>query len=301
MRFKRSDQRELKMIWEVEKDHRRSYLIGTAHFSPYSFKSSLQRCMQNTRTVLFEGPLDSDSMAKVVNSGLDHQSNYHIFDDLDRKTVDKITREIIPRCRDKETFYIINLRRFTMENPVYEMVKGMKPWLAFFTIWSNYLQKNGWKYSVDLEGYTIAGQLGKKIVFLETIEEQINVLENIARERIIEFLRQVDQWPKMAREYAACYLAGDLEKLRSKGLRFPSRHHSVIDRRDQVFIERLYDYLAQGAAVALVGAPHVRGMSALLHDAGYKITGPNIPDDRKQTTEDRRQRTDNSVQMADDR
>jgi len=28
----------------------------------------------------------------------------------------------------------------------------MKPWLAFFTIWSTYLEKNGWKYSVDLEG-----------------------------------------------------------------------------------------------------------------------------------------------------
>jgi uncharacterized protein YbaP (TraB family) len=287
MRFKRSDQRELKMIWEVEKDRRKSYLIGTAHFSTYSFKSSLQRCMQNARNVLFEGPLDPDSMAKVVNSGLDHQSNYHIFDELDRKTVDKITLEITPKCRGKDTFYIFNLRRFSIENPVYEMVKGMKPWLAFFTLWSNYLQKSGWKYSVDLEGYTIAGQLGKKIVFLETIEEQINVLENIARDRIIEFLRQVDQWPKMAREYAASYLAGDLEKLRSKGLRFPSRDHSVIDRRDQVFIERLYEYLAQGAAVALVGAPHVRGMSVLLHDAGYKISGPSIPDDRGQITENR--------------
>ena len=82
------------------------------------------------------------------------------------------------------------------------MVKGMKPWLAFFTIWSNYLQKNGWKYSVDLEGYTTAEELAKKIVFLETIEEQISVLENISRERIIDFLKQVDRWPKMAREYA---------------------------------------------------------------------------------------------------
>jgi uncharacterized protein YbaP (TraB family) len=289
------------MIWEVEKDRRKSNLIGTAHFSPYSFKSSLQRCMQNARTVLFEGPLDPDSMAKVVNSGLDHQSNYHIFDELDRKTVDKITHEITPKCRDKDTFYIFNLRRFSIENPVYEMVKGMKPWLAFFTLWSNYLQKNGWKYSVDLEAYTIAGQLGKKIVFLETIEEQINVLENIARDRIIEFLRQVDQWPKMAREYAASYLAGDLEKLRSKGLRFPSRDHSVIDRRDQVFIERLYDYLTQGAAVALVGAPHLRGMSVLLHDAGYKVSGPSIPDDRGQTADDGRQRTDDRRRKTENR
>ncbi|UCD81190.1 MAG: TraB/GumN family protein, partial [Desulfobacterales bacterium] len=152
----------------------------------------------------------------------------------------------------------------------------------------NYLQKNGWKYSVDLEAYNIAGQLEKRIVFLETIEEQINVLENISRDRIIDFLKNVDQWPKLAREYAACYLAGDLEKLRSKGLRFPSRHHSVIDRRDQIFFERLQEYLKEGDAVALVGAPHVRGMSKMLREDGYEITGPSIPaDDRSLESEDR--------------
>jgi uncharacterized protein YbaP (TraB family) len=277
MLFRRSDQKELKMIWELEKDRKKSQLVGTAHFFPYSFKASLHRCLQNARTVIFEGPLDQDNMAKVVNCGRNYHSDYHIFNDLDRKTIDRITHEITPKRRDKDTFFILNLRKFSMENPIYEMVRGMKPWLAFFTIWSNYLQKNGWKYSVDLEAYTIAGQLAKRIVFLETIEEQIKVLENISRDRIIDFLKQVDQWPKLAREYATCYLAGDLEKLRTKGLRFPSRHHSVIDQRDQIFFERLREYLQQGDAVALVGAPHVRGMSRLLRQDGYAITGPKIP------------------------
>ena len=293
MLFRRSDQKDLKMIWQVEKNRKKSYLVGTAHFSPYSFKASLHRCLQTANTVLFEGPLDQDNMARVVNCGYDPQSSYHIFDELDRKTIDKITHEITPKCRDKDTFLIFNLCKFSMENPIYEMVKGMKPWLAFFTIWSNYLQKNGWRYSVDLEGYTIAEQLAKKIVFLETIEEQINVLENIPRDRIIDFLKQVDRWPKLAREYAASYLAGDLETLKSKGLRFPSRHPSVLERRDQIFFDRLAQYLRQGGAVAFVGAPHVSGMNKLLHQDGYKITGPGIPaaeqitDDRWQKTEDR--------------
>ena len=281
------------MIWQVEKDRTRSFLVGTAHFSPYSFRASLQRCLQTARIVLFEGPLDQDNMARVRNCGYDPQSSYHIFDELDRKTIDKISHEITPKCRDKDTFFIFNLRKFSMENPIYEMVKGMKPWLAFFTIWSSYLQRQGWRYSVDLEGYAIAEQLTKKIVCLETIEEQIKVLENIPKDRIIDFLKQVDQWPQLAREYAASYLAGDLETLRSKGLRFPSRHHSVLDRRDHIFFERLADYLNQGDAVVFVGAPHVSGLSKLLREHGYKITGPGIPaaeqisDDRWQKTEDR--------------
>jgi len=35
--------------------------------------------------------------------------------------------------------------------------------------------------------------------------------------------------------------------------------------------------LNRGDAVAFVGAPHVRGMSKLLRDDGYTISGPIIP------------------------
>ena len=272
MFFGRSKEKELKMIWEVEKDGKRSHLVGTAHFFPYSFEASLHRCLQNARTVMFEGPLDEDNMARVVNCGFDRESGYHIFDDLDRKTVDRITAELAPHCRGRNTFLVLNLRKFSLENPLYEMVQGMKPWLAFFTIWSNYLKKNGWKYSVDLQGYEIAQKLGKNIVFLETIEEQIKVLENLSRDRIIEFLKRVNQWQKLSRDYEKCYLAGDLEQLKSKGLRFPSRHYSVIDNRDQIFFERMMAYILQGDAVVFVGAPHVRGVSNLLKADGYRIS-----------------------------
>jgi uncharacterized protein YbaP (TraB family) len=277
MFFSRSNEKELKMIWEVVKNHKRSYLVGTAHFFPYSFKTSLHRCLENAGTVMFEGPLDQDNMAEIVNRGFNNQSSYHIFDDLDRQSKYKITRELAPQGRGRKPFFILNLRKFKVENPLYEMVKGMKPWLAFFTIWSNYLKKNGWKYSVDLEGYTLAKSLGKKIVFLESMEEQINVLENLTRDRIIAFLKRVDQWQELTQGYVRCYLAADLEQIKSKGLRFPSRHHSVIDHRDKIFHERMRDYFEQGDAVAFVGAPHVPGVSKLLSEDGYQIKGPGLP------------------------
>ena len=277
MFFRRSNEKELKMIWQVEKSHKRSYLIGTAHFFPYSFKTALQGYLENAATVMFEGPLDQDNMAEVVNRGIDNQSSYHIFDDLDRQSINRITRELEPQCRGRNSFFILNLRKFNIENPLYDMVKGMKPWLAFFTIWSSYLKKNGWTYSVDLEGYTLAEGLGKPIVFLESIEEQINVLENLARDRIIDFLKRVDQWHELARDYVRGYLAGNLQQIKSKGLMFPSRHHTVINHRDKIFYERMCEYLEQGDAVVFVGAPHVPGVSKLLSEDGYQIRGPGLP------------------------
>jgi len=277
MLFQRSDEKELKMIWELEKDASRSNLVGTAHFFPHSFKTSLTRCLENARIVMFEGPLDPENMAKVVNSGVEHESGYHLFDDLDRKTIDKITRELAPKCRGRDTFMVLNFRKFRVENPLYDMVKGMKPWLAFFTIWSNFLKQNGWKYSVDLEAYTIAEALGKQIDFLETIEDQIGVLESLTRELIVAFLNRVDQWHELAQSYADCYLAGDLAKLKSTGLRFPSRHRSVINHRDRIFYKKMLGHFETGDAVAFVGAPHVRGVSKLLRESGFQIKGPLIP------------------------
>ena len=276
MFFKKRHEKELKMIWEVEKNNKKSYLVGTAHFFPYSFKAHLGRYLKKARTVLFEGPLDNENLAKVVKAGFNCEDSYNLFNELDKHTVDQITRALAPACRDPNSFFIMDLCKFKMENPVYDMFKGMKYWLAFFTIWHHYLRKNGWKYSVDLEGYNIAKELGKKIVFLETIEEQIKVLESLSHESILEFLRHVDSWSALTHEYVQCYLEGDLEKLKSTRLRFPSRHHSVIDHRDKIFYERMQAYLNEGEIVACVGAPHVRGMSKLFAKDGYQIKGPGI-------------------------
>jgi hypothetical protein len=276
MFFLKSREKELKMIWEVHKDNKLSYLVGTAHFFPYSFKTSLRRYLKKVRTAIFEGPLDDDNMAKVVAAGCESQDSYHLFDELDKRAIDDITDVLRPACRDPNSFFIMDLCNFRMENPVYEMIKGMTPWLAFFTIWSNYLKKNGWKYSVDMEGYDLAKAMGKKVVFLETIDEQIKVLKNLSHERILEFLRNVDRWPTVAQAYVDSYLDGDLARLRSMGLRFPSRHHSVIDHRDEIFYERMQDYLVEGDLVAFVGAPHVRGLSKLLRENGYRISGPEV-------------------------
>ena len=115
MLFKRSNEKELKMIWEVEKDGARSQLVGTAHFFPHTFKRSLTRLLQDARVVMFEGPLDQENMAKVVSSGVDHDSDYHLFDDLDRKIIDKISRELAPKCRGRDPFMVLNFRKFRVD------------------------------------------------------------------------------------------------------------------------------------------------------------------------------------------
>lgn len=266
------------MIWEAQKNSRVSNLVGTAHFFPYSFRNSLQRCLKNARVVMFEGPLDDQNMDRVRAAGTEKESAYHIFDELDDKTITGITAALMPVCRLRNSSYLLEFCKTDLKDTVYDMVSGMNPWLAFFTIWSTYLKRNGWKYSVDVEGYNVARELGKKIIFLEAIEEQITVLKNISRDKIIYFLKQVDHWETLADEYVKSYLKGDLEKLRSSGIRFPSRHPTVIDHRDEIFFERMQAELARGDVVAFLGAPHLKGICRLLLADGYQVKGPWLPD-----------------------
>jgi uncharacterized protein YbaP (TraB family) len=270
MFFRKSKEKEMKMIWEVKKDNKKSHLIGTAHFFPYSFRTSLSRYLKDARAVLFEGPLDKHNMAKVVNAGTDNENGTHLFGELDKQTIDRISEALVPVCRGRSSFLFFNPRTLREENPVYEMIKGMKPWLAFFTIWSNYLERNGWRHSVDYEAYTLAQEMEKDVVFLETIEEQIKVLESLSLENIRHFLERVDQWNGYARGYVRSYLDGDLENLKSMWSRFPTRHSAVIGDRDEVLYKRMLAYLEKGDAVAFVGAPHLRGIGQLLRADGYE-------------------------------
>ena len=275
--LKKFKQKELKMIWEVQKNGKISHLVGTAHFFPYSFRKSLFRCLENARLVMFEGPLDDRNMAKVRQAGIDPDSSYHIFDALDEQTISGIIGALIPVCRMRNSTQLLNFCKDSLRDSVYDLVKGMHPWLAFFTIWSTYLKRNGWKYSVDIEGFHVAQELGKQILFLEAIEEQIKVLENISHDKIIYFLQQVDRWETLANAYVKSYLKGDLEELRLSGIRFPSRHHTVIDHRDEIFYERMRNELDRGEIVAFLGAPHLKGMSRLLIADGYQVRGPWLP------------------------
>jgi len=126
-----SKQKKLKMIWQVQKNGKLSQIVGTAHFFPYSFRKSLYRCIENARLVMFEGPLDDQNMARVRESGIDPDSTYHLFDELDDETIAGITAALIPICRIRNSTHFYHFHKDSLKQTVYDLVKGMQPWLAF--------------------------------------------------------------------------------------------------------------------------------------------------------------------------
>ena len=264
-----SKDKPLRMLWRVKKDGRASHLVGTAHFFPYSFCRAFTDLMRDVATVFFEGPLDEASSALIGEYGRQGQDVPTFVEALTPEAVTEINHILRDRIdgQNSEAW----LWSWVERKPVYfeSFTQGVRPWAAFFSIWQTYL---GWEYSMDMEGYQVACRLGKNIHFLETLEEQLAVLDNIPLERITRQLNDVKNWVVYKNEYVKNFLDGDLEKMVRLTAYFATRGQVVIGERDRIFFERMQPHLAHEGVLALVGFPHIPGVAQLFLEDGYSVT-----------------------------
>ncbi len=264
-------EKSLRTVWRVDKEDRTSFLVGTAHFSPYSFKRSLTKLVQVADTVLFEGPLDQESMANVVKYGRQGESTPSLYEALDPLTVKEINGQLTARLDTSTTTadtYLDLLHPFTSDL-LKTVTQGVRPWMAFFTIWSAFLN---WKHSMDVEAFHIAQKLGKNIQYLETIEDQLAALDGIPFERIVNYLNHVKHWRVHREIFRKAFLAGDLPKFISMTGEFPTRCESIIAKRDPIFFRKMKTFLEESKTTAFVGVAHVPGIRKLFLDEGYQVT-----------------------------
>ncbi len=259
----------LRMVWTVTRGRQKSYMVGTAHFFPYSFARSLTGLLQKVETAVLEGPLDEVSTRQVVEYGRQDGNGTALVEMLEPAAIAEINRQLGRRLEEQvdETPYL--LFRPARPNYVEMYTAGLRPWAAFFSIWSTYLN---WKYSVDVEAYQIARKLDKQVFFLETIDEQLAVLDGIPLERMARHLNAVEEWPVFAERYTRAFLEGDLANFLSATERFPTRCPVVVGPRDTILFQRMKEFFEIGPAAAFVGAPHIPGVSRLFQEEGYQVS-----------------------------
>jgi len=269
--FFHKDERELRTVWKIEGDGRRGYVAGTAHFIPFRYRRSLQRLIRKARIVLFEGPLDEQSMKRVVELGSTGEGSVALYERLDSQTITRIkkcTRIVASGSNPLLLFFPSGAKD---SDPLYSHFQKFQPWMAFLNLWSQYLKEKGWKYSVDLEALEIAGRMGKEIHFLETIDEQVKALEGVPFERFVAFLKKVHLWDEYTKGHVRSYQRGGLEEIMSGTSEFPTRCPSIIENRDPIFYERMKPYLEKAETVAFVGTAHIPGLEKMFLGDGYKV------------------------------
>jgi uncharacterized protein YbaP (TraB family) len=267
--------KEFRMVWKIENGGAPNYLAGTAHFIPYSFKKSLRRLIGKAETVLLEGPLDDHSMDCARQYGLCETEERLFFDRLDEDTIKRINEEFDSKLPnpDSNLFACVQAFRPKKCKELHPEIEGLKPWMVFFKVWMHYLRNRGWKYSVDIEAYEIAKELGRNVHFIETIEEQIHALEGIPLECIAQFLKKISVWEEFAKKRSEHYVAGDPDSMMSLTITdHPRRLDPIVDKRDPVMFERMKPYMEKGNTIAFVGTSHIRGIRNLFEENGFRVS-----------------------------
>jgi hypothetical protein len=265
-------EKPLKTVWRLNMDGRVSYLVGTAHFFPHSFPRAFQKLFAEAEFAIFEGPLDNKSMERVVSAGTGKDLGLRIVSELDRRILLKLADILVPACKSKTSNKYLDMIAPEMGHPGILMIRDMAPWLAFFSIYIRFVRALGWRGSVDMEAYDMARKMGKQIVFLETIEEQIQTLESLSEEGIMDFFTRIDNWKYYSSQFVEYYLEAEVEKIKANEFGFPTRRPSVIDHRDERFCDRAHWHFKQGGAVFCVGVPHIPNMKRILERRGYQIS-----------------------------
>jgi len=262
-------QRRFAMLWETEKEGRKSWIGGTAHFFCYSFESSLRKLFDRVDTVLFEGPLDQASLDQVSEIGRSPESGTsRLIDALTEEEVRRLERVVIgPRG------FWARVLGFEQPDPpdVRFYLRETRHWMAFFSIWTSYLKRHGWYQSVDLEAWHLAQDMGKAVAGMETIAEQIETLESIPFLRVVNFFRLCDRWDGYIKRNVRAYLKGDLEGMMGTSIEFPTRTEQVIHHRDAIFLERMKPFLERGRCAVFVGTAHMLNLLHLLAGAGFRV------------------------------
>lgn len=263
--------KEFKMLWKVQRDNRISYLAGCAHFFPVNYTSALKSIIEGLELVMFEGPLDEGNMDAIRELSVDRGKGQSIKKFINEEILESIEKEL-------KTFYykgsfgdylgILKPDKISLFD---RETEGLSAWMAFFRIWSIFLRNRGWNYSVDIDAHTIAKKLGKKIIYLETIEEQITALEAIPIERIVKFISLFHKWEDFAKNHARLYKRGDLDKMLEITTFFPTRYPSIIEKRDPVLFNRMKDKMDSGGAIAFVGITHIKGLTNMFLRDGFNV------------------------------
>ncbi len=262
-------EKPLRTIWKVEKAERISFLVGTAHFSPYRFKKSLTKLIQGVETVLFEGPLDQESMSRVVQYGQAGENARSLYKTLEPGTIKEINKLLSGRSGTSTTAgSYLEMLRPLVSDPLEEVTRGVRPWLAFFTIWSAFLN---WNQSMDMEAFHIARKLGKKIGYLETIEDQLAALDGIPFERIVNYLNHIRNWKVHKEVFKKAFLEGDIQQFYSMTGEFPTRCESILAKRDPIFFKGIRASFNEQRTVAFVGVAHIPGIRKLFLEEGYLV------------------------------
>jgi hypothetical protein len=265
--FKKKPKQNL--LWEISSPltNEKSYLFGTIHLIEkefFQFPDFLKEKINQSTNIIFETPYPNSTN---IRSLMLIPNNENIFSYLNENEKNKILIWSAENLKMDENEFLENYGNF-------------KPFVLFQTITQlPFLDKS---VSYEQEIYKIVKNSSKKIEGLETIEEQIELLDKIPLEiqkkQLFFAIDSTILSQKILREMQLAYKQQDLQKIEHwidiESKRSDFSIDDFIFKRNKKWLTKIVSKINTNSTFIAVGAGHLSGEDGLINllkKEGFKL------------------------------
>jgi uncharacterized protein YbaP (TraB family) len=260
-------------LWSVKTNKNTLYLLGSLHTlkaDSNQFSREIEKAYEDSEKIVFETNIGAmykpATLQKMMTLGLD----------LSGKTLSQqISDETYGLFKEKITALGLPVNQF----------ERLKPWLCALTIVGIELRRLGFdpEYGIDNYFFNKAKREGKKCIFLETVDYQLELFANLDELEQESFLKQtlkdLEIIGTMAQEITNAWKNGDVGKLGNiLQMSFedqPEMYDRFLVQRNRAWLEKIVNLMNQEDDVlVIVGAAHLAGKESLielLESKGHEI------------------------------
>lgn len=263
-------QRPFAMLWELTKNGRTSWIGGTAHFFCYSFEAAFRNLFERVDTVLFEGPLDADSLDEVARIGKTPDGRHPPLIDL----LEEPEIRLLERVVQGPTGKLARLLQRGEPQPRRRAGTARNhPALVCILLAVDGVSRTAGAGTSpwNLCAWHTALEMGKSVIAGKALKNRCSPWSPGSPRTGDRLLQRLPLMERLRRRNIHSYLDGDLEGMLGTSTEFPSRTEQIIDGRNQRFRERMRPFLEEGRAAVFVGSAHMLQLRDMLAEDGFTV------------------------------
>ncbi len=261
-------------LWKVQSGRSTVYLLGSIHFlkeDSYPLNPSIENAYESSDNLVVEANIYE--LGKLDLKGLTDRAFY--------KNDDNVEKHLSP-----ETYRLLKQEGETLGMPV-ELIRMQKPWFLALSLEAMELMRLGYEPQYGVDYHFLAKAQGKKrILELESLDEQLNLLSGFSDEEQEQFLlytlKTLSSMGRQVEGLVRAWKSGDPQALESIVADAVTQDASMapvfgklFEERNVGMTSRIEEYLRSGGTYfVIVGAGHLvgrKGIIQLIKDKGYSV------------------------------
>ena len=267
--FPKTTNAQNSLLWQITgKDlDRPSYLFGTIHLicpTDFLWTSAMKTSLDATDKLCLEMDMDDPNLMMTASAGLIDKTGKKLSSYFTATEYDKL-KKFMKDSMDMDIQYL-------------EMMKPIALQTLMSTRGATLCDK---PISYEEQMMKTVKASKKEIIGLETVEEQLSVLETLPADSVIkEVMEMVNNKNSNRKEYAQmvnAYKKQDITTLHKMITDSPDLGEStatLLDNRNKLWIRKMPGLMRQSSVFFAVGAGHLsghNGVIALLRAQGYTV------------------------------